>query len=806
MLKNFIRTAVRNLWKYKGFTAINIIGLATGIATCLVIILYVINELGYDKYNTKADHIFRIDEEVRFGDNYYNGAETPALMGPVFAKEFPAIQTATRLIERGGLTIKRDGAKIAERSVVYADSTLFSVFTLPFLDGNPATALVGPNSLVISETIAKKYFNTTKAVGKSFDANGAIYQVTGVIKDMPQQSHFRFDFFISLSSRHDNDESNWLSNNYHTYVVLAPGTDPVRFNEQLTQRFESYVDPIIRDVINLNIVDFKKGGGFIKTRLMPLTKIHLYSHVENELDDNGNIQYVYIFGAIATFILLIACVNFMNLSTARSAGRAKEVGIRKVMGSLRSGLVGQFLIESMLISFVSFVLAVGLLFLFIPLFNQLAQQHLRVVDVFRPSMIAILLAVMIITGLLAGSYPAFVLSAFQPIDVLKGKLSRGLKGSLLRNSLVVFQFTVSIILMVSTGVIYRQLSYIRHKDIGFDKEQLLVIRNAGALGNQAQAFKKELSGLPGISGITYTAYLPIDGWRSNDAMFPTADLDIKKAISAQQWEVDADYIPTLQIQMKAGRNFSRDLPTDSSAVVINEAAAAFLKTKNPIGATLYRIQDIHSKKLQPFTVIGVVKNFNFSSLREKIMPLSLHLSSNTASLAMRVKTRDVSGLIAQIKSKWKAMVPSEAIRYTFLDEDFNRQYEGEERTGKISIAFSALAILIACLGLFGLVTYAAEQRTKEIGIRKVLGANVAGIVAMLSRDFVRLVTVAILVASPLAWFAMNKWLQDFAYRVEVPWWLFPVAGFLALLIAVVTASFQAIKAALANPVKSLRSE
>ncbi|HWB26903.1 MAG TPA: ABC transporter permease [Chitinophagaceae bacterium] len=806
MFKNYLKTALRNLWKNKGFSAINIIGLATGVATCLVILLFVRDELSYDKFNKKADNIYRINEEVKFGDNHYDGAETPTAMGQTFKKDFPQVEAYTRMIDWGGLTVKRDGIKFTENKVIYADSTLFDVFTLPMIDGDPKTALVNPNSLVITETTAKKYFNTTKATGKTIDANDKVFKVTGVIKDIPQQSHFHFDFFVSLSSINDSQVDNWLANNYHTYLVIQPGTDINRLSAEFNKTFESYVAPLLKQVINLDINDFKKGGGYVRCYLTPLMQIHLHSNIQNEIEANGSIQYVYIFSAIALFILLIACVNFMNLSTARSANRAKEVGVRKVLGSLRKNLVSQFLTESLLISGISFILAIGLLFLLVPFFNNLALKNLSALSVFSPVMLVSVLLLMLITGLLAGSYPAFFLSSFQPIAVLKGKMASGFKGSFLRNSLVVFQFFISILLMVGTAVIFNQLSYMRHKDVGFAKDHVLVIKNTFALGNQAQAFRKDLTHLPGIKSTTYTGFMPVTGWRNNDALFSSTDLDIKKAISSQQWEVDDDYIPTLQMKMKLGRNFSKNFPSDSSAVIINEAAAAFLNTQNPIGMKLYRIDDIKTKKILTYNIIGVIKNFNFNTLREEVTPLALYLRPNTASLAIRMQTQDITGLLTQIKNKWKVMVPSEAINYSFMDEDFNKQYQAEERTGVISITFSVLAILIACLGLFGLVTYAAEQRIKEIGIRKVLGANLTSIITMLSGDFVKLVAISFVIAVPVAWFAMNKWLQGFAYRINIPWWLFAAAGLLALLIALATVSFQAVKAALANPVKSLRTE
>ncbi len=806
MLKNYLKTALRNLWKNKGFSAINIVGLATGIATCLVILLYVMDELSYDKYNLQAERIYRLDNEIKFGDNHYDGAEAPALMGPVFAKDFPQIEHYTRFRNWGSLTIKKGNEKITENKIIYADSTLFDVFTLPFVDGNPVTALKNTNSLVITEAVAKKYFNTSFAVGKTLTTDDKVYKITGVIKNIPAQSHFNFDFFAAMSELTQSNDDNWLGNNFQTYIVLRPGTDINKLTELFNKTYDSYVGPELKSVINLNLDDFKKGGGYIKCSLMPLLKIHLYSNKQDELGANGNIQYVYIFSAIAIFILLIACVNFMNLSTARSANRAKEVGVRKVLGSLKKDLIGQFLTESLLVSTVSFLLAIGLMFLMIPFFNQLAQKHISGLAIFSPAMLSIIVALMLFTGLLAGSYPAFFMSSFQPIEVLKGRLSRGFKGSVLRNSLVVFQFAISITLIVGTVVIYNQLSYIRHKDIGYTKDHVLVIQNTYALNSQAKAFKNELLQIPGIKSATYTGFLPVTGWRNNDALFPDLSMDIKKAISAQQWEVDEDYIPTLEMKMKLGRNFSHQFLSDSNAVIINEAAAKFLQAKNPLNQKLYRIDDIKTKKLLTYNVIGVIRNFNFSTLREEVTPLALYLRENNGSMALRIRTENTEELLAQIKTKWRAIVPAQALSYSFMDEDFNNQYKAEQRTGKISVTFSVLAILIACLGLFGLVTYAAEQRIKEIGIRKVLGANIPDVINLLSKDFIKLVFIAILIASPVAWWVMDQWLQSFAYRISISLWVFILAGVSALVIALVTVSFQAVKAAMANPVRSLRTE
>jgi putative ABC transport system permease protein len=497
----------------------------------------------------------------------------------------------------------------------------------------------------------------------------------------------------------------------------------------------------------------------------------------------------------------------MNLSTARSASRSKEVGVRKVLGSMRSNLITQFLVESLLISFIGLLLAIGLAWLLLPYFNQLSGKEMYMLELFsKPWLLPSLIALMFVVGIIAGSYPAFFLSAFQPVDVLKGKLAKGFKAGWLRSSLVVFQFGISIILIICTVVIYNQLNYIRNKNIGFNREQVLIIQNSNALNSQAKVFEEEVKKISGVQGATMTGYLPTSGWRSDSPLWPDAAMDQKKAVSLQMWNVDADYIPTLGMTMAAGRNFSKQMITDSSAIIVNEAAAKLLGFRDPLNQKVYTLQDIKSGKTLVYNIVGVVKNFNFNSLREQVTPLALFLREQNGSIAFRINTKNIPGLLSQVENKWKVMAPSQPFSYSFMNDDFNNLYEAEQKIGRIFISFAVFAILIACLGLLGLVAYAAEQRTKEIGIRKVLGASVGNIIGMLSKDFLKLVLIASIIAFPIAWYAMHKWLQDFAYRISISAWIFVIAGLVAVLVAFITIGFQAIKAAVANPAKSLRTE
>jgi putative ABC transport system permease protein len=808
MINNYFKIAFRNLLSNKGFSAINIAGLAIGLATCLLMLFYVTDELSYDKYNAKADRIYRVDGDIKFGGNHFVLAVAPDAMGPVLKKDFPQVEQYVRFRGYGGLLVKKGNQNINEERVIYADSTLFDVFTLPMIQGDPKTALTEPNSVVITETIAKKYFNSTDVVGKNLIVNDTTnFKVTGVIKDIPSQSHFNFYFFVSLSSNDESRQNNWVSNNFNTYIVLKKGADPKKLEAQFPSLVIKYVGPQIKQLMNINMDDFTKSGNFDTYHLMPLTAIHLHSNETAELGINSSIEFVYIFSFIAILILLIACVNFMNLSTARSSNRAKEVGVRKVLGSLKKSLVAQFLIESVLISFIALILAIAIVWLLLPYFNQLSGKQLGTNVFSNPWLFPSLITLMLVVGIIAGSYPAFYLSAFNPVEVLKGKLSRGFKSSWLRSSLVVFQFFISIALIVGTIVIYNQLKFIRNKDLGYNRNHVLIIKNTSPLGNNTKAFKDEVLQMAGVQNATETGFLPTSEWRSDSPLFPDATLNQKTAVSAQIWPVDENYIPTLDIKMIKGRNFSKDFPTDSSGIIINESAAKLLGFNDPVNKKLYYLNNFNNNKdITAYHILGVVKDFNFSSLREEVTPLALMYHEQNGSISFRINTKDIPGLVAKIENKWKAMAVGQPFTYSFMDDDFNNTYKSEQQTGKIFISFAVFAIFIACLGLFGLVTYAAEQRTKEIGIRKVLGASVNGIVAMLSKDFLKLVLIAMIIAFPVAWWAMHSWLRHFAYRISITWWVFAIAGAMALLIALLTVCLQAIKAAIANPIKSLRTE
>ena len=812
MLSNYLKIAWRNLLKNKTFSLINITGLASGLACFTLIALYVADELSYDRYNEKAGRIYRINSDIVFGGNKLHLAVASDPMGAALKNDYPQVEEYVRFYtSSGSKLIKKGDQYINENEVAHADSTLFDIFTLPVMSGDAKTALNEPNTVVISESAAKKYFGTTEVVGKSVETNdngSTLYKITAVMKDIPHNSHFNFSMIFSM----DNVQYQWgnfLSHNHQTYLLLKPGTDYKAFEKNFSRFIIKYVVPQAAQFMQIKSMDeFEKAGNKLEYSLTPLTDIHLRSDRTVELGVNGNIQYVYIVSIIAIVVLVLACINFMNLSTARSASRAKEVGIRKVVGSEKRYLIRQFLTESILTTVLSTGLAILIAYLSLSWFNNLSAKELHISDLLQPKYLTVLIALPIIVGFLAGIYPAFVLSSFNPIVVLKGKLSGGLRRSNLRNVLVVGQFTMSIFLIAATIIVFRQLNYIQTKNLGFNKDQMLIVNGTFALENNRDAFKNEVAKLPGVKGSTYAGFLPVSGYSRNDVSFSTSSaMTAENSLNMQVWDISYEYIPVMEMEMVKGRNFSKEFGTDSNATILNETAARLLGWDNPVGKKLYTFyQDRMGSRLIDREVIGVVKNFHFNSMKENIGPLCFRLADNSWTTAFKVNTADIRGLVTTIEGKWKTMAPGKPFSYQFMDEAFDNMYRDEQRTSKVGLTLAIIAIIIACLGLFGLATYAAEQRIKEIGVRKVLGATISNIVSMLSKEFMVLVLIASALAIPLAWWAMNKWLEDFAYRINVGWWIFLAAGVIALLIALITVSSQAIKAAIANPVKSLRTE
>jgi len=794
MLYNYLKIAFRNLAKQKFYSGINILGLTLGIACCLLIFLFVQHELSYDTFHAKAKRIFRV-QRVDYGTfgkiPYVSGP-----YGPALAADFPDdVKATVRVMKANGLLSYGDKS-FNEYNLIYADSNFFQVFTFPLVQGNATTALASPNTLVLSKSLAKKYFGSENPVGKLMTMDKTdTYQVTGVMADVPSNSHLKFDLITSIQPVSRQEGFNvWRNNSMFTYVLLA---NPNRV-KNLEAKFPAFMDKYLGEA-------YKTWGGKMGLALEPLTDIYLNSGSNMDNAEHGSRSNVYMFSAIAVFILVIACINFMNLASARSVGRAKEVGVRKVLGAYKNNLITQFLSESTLLTFISVLLAVLLIILVLPYFNALAEKSLAV-PFTNPLLYVFLVGIALVVGLLAGSYPAFFLSSFQPVKVLKGHLSASAGNPVLRQALVVFQFSISIFLIVGTMVIFRQMAFMQNKNLGFNKDQVITIPlDNSEIYSRRQTFINQVKQLSGVKNVSVMSGEP--GGFHDRYTFDIADKP------GETWNfrtvfTDVDYVPAFAMKLAAGRNFSKSFPTDSTAaIMLNETAVKNLgwSPQEAIGKEIMDKGLPDSIKYQR-KVVGVVKDYHFSSLRETIAPLAILMRNDHRVIAVRLASGNPKPILTAIEKVYAATAPQYPFAYSFLDEEFASQYKTEQKQGQVLTIFSVLAIFIACLGLFGLASYTTEQRRKEIGIRKILGASVSGIVTLLSTDFLKLVVLANVVAWPLAWWAMHHWLQNFSYRVDIGLIIFITAGVIALLIAILTIGFQAIKVAVANPVNALRDE
>jgi len=803
MFKNYFKTAWRSFLKNKTFSFINIAGLSIGISVCFIILLYVQNELSFDRFNKNAGRIVRVVFQANINGGKINESNVMPPVAQAMKTDYPEVEDATRIRVYGAPKVTYKDKTFKDDELAFVDPDFFNIFTLPLIEGNAKTALQQPHTLVISKALAKKYFGDEAPIGKTVSFDNNAYKVTGLIDKVPANSHFHFDLFASMTGLDDAKSDSWMESNYFTYLLLKPGYDYKKLEAKLPAMVEKYMGPQIQKEMGISLAQFRTKGNQLGFALQPLTSIHLYSHSNYELDASGNAMYVYIFGAIAVFMLLIACINFINLSTASASKRAKEVGVRKVIGSGKSQLVFQFLTESALLVFIALLISLVWIQLALPEFNHISGKNL-VFD-FNGKIIASFICLGLLVSIIAGLYPAFFLSSFKPIAVLKGKFTANNKSFGLRSTLVVFQFFISVGLIISTIVVWQQMKFIQNKNLGYDKEQVLTIPNSYALGKNESVYKQELLNDPRVVNATVSSYKPAGPSSGGNALAYPQGHD-NQIMKTEEYHVDEQYIPTLGMHMAAGRNFSKEFATDSTGMIINEAAAKAFGwgTENAIGKTIIRENSNRGTNV-PFHVIGVVKDFNFKSLHNPVSPLLMVLDPDYG-LILKVKTTDIKGLLASMKKQWDKFNTDEPFTYTFMDDLYNKTYSAEQKTGTILNIFALLTILVACLGLFGLATYTAEKRTKEIGIRKVLGASVTQVTRMLSKEFLKLVFIACIIAFPLSYWAMNKWLQSFAYRINISWWMFVVAGVVALLIALLTVSFQAIKAAVANPVESLRSE
>ncbi len=810
MFKNYIKIAWRNLRRQPFFTFLNTFGLAIGMAGGILISLYIHSELNFDTMFKDADRIYRINADVKFGGSEQEFAEVSAPMAETVKEDYPYIELVTRFRNNGSILIRKKNASlnVKENGVAYADSTFFNMFGISLLYGDSKTALTEPNTLILTKTAAEKHFDSSNAVGKTLILdNEQTYTVTGIIEDMPENSFLRnHGVFMAMAGYQDSREGGWGNHNYPTFIKLRPNAKADDFQEYLNTVLGAYVIPWAQDFFpGITEEQFIEAGNHLRYDTIALTDIHLYSDRSSELSANGSIQNVYILSVIALFLIVLASVNFMNLSTAISLKRAKEIGIRKTLGSNKTGLVSQFLTESALISFISLLFSVIIATLVLPLFNDLAGTSITIPFNYPYFWILLFLSALLL-GIFSGFYPAFFMSKFVPVKVLKGSGNSAVGGSGVRNSLVVVQFTISIFLMVSTLIVFQQLKFIQNKDLGFSRDQVLVIEDVYSAGDQALSFKEEVQKLGSVKRASMSNFLPTPSSRSDASFFKEGLKDQEHTVNMQNWQVDHEYINTVGLEIIAGRDFNPQFIADSTAIILNESAIKILGVTAEEALGMRLSSDIELENPTFSTVIGVVKNFHFTSLKDDIRALSLSLGRNSDVMVVKLQAGKFSESIAQIESIWNDIAPEAPFTYYFMDESFNNTYQSEQRLGRIFMTFTILSIIIACLGLFGLATFNAERRIKEIGIRKVLGASVGQITYKLSIDFLRLVGIAILVSLPLGWYAMAKWLESFSYRIEINIWVFVIATLLAIVISILTVSFQSIKAAMANPTKSLRTE
>lgn len=810
MFRNYIIIAIRNLMKHKTFSAINVFGLSIGLAACLLIAAFISNELSYDSYAEHALQLYRIELQINQNGSIVQYPNVDVAVGSGIKNAFPEVLASSRITGRNEMFVRNGDKLFKEPNFTFCDSNFLQMFSIPLAEGDVNTALVSPGSIVITKALAQKYFGDKPALDKSLMIGTAPFKITGIIDKIPYNSHFHFDAFISMATNYYAIHGNtWSNIGFYTYLLLDKKADLKKLEAKFPELIQKYVAPEAVHDMGISLAEAQKVTNTWRFFLMPITDIHLHSNTKYELEPNGDIQYIYIFGSLAIFTILLACINFTNLSTAASAKRAREVGIRKVLGTLKIQLIIQFLIESVLLSCLALLIAFFLIYLILPSFNHLAGKQIGISFFFQIKAIIVVIVFMILVGLAAGIYPAFFLSSFQTIRVLKGVvLKTPAKGGSLRRGLVVFQFLISTSLIISTLVVYRQLHFMQNKKLGYAKEQVMVIPDTYGLDSNQYAFKQRLLNDSRVLNATISRDVPVG--RSEENMdgsevyaSENRSHETESEIHANFFHVDYDYLSTLGMKMTTGRYFSKDFGSDSSGVVINEAAVRDLGWKDNQSA-IGKI--IISSGQREYRVIGVVQDFNYTSVKQRIVPVMMMLRHNNGTLMVKIKTTDIPGLISEIKKDWIAYNARTPFSYYFLDDKFASVYASEEKTGQIFSSFAVVAVFIASLGLLGLVAFTTEQRNKEIGIRKVLGASVSQVLMLLSKEFLLLVSLAFFISIPLTWWLMNSWLNNFAYRININWWIFVSGGIIAVMITLITISFQSIRAAIANPVESLRTE
>jgi putative ABC transport system permease protein len=812
MLRSYLVVALRNLWRHRGYSLINIFGLAIGLASSIFIILYVANELTYDRFHDKADRIYRVWISGSMPATEMRHAVTAPPMAEAMLNDYPEVEQAVRLRQSGGWLVKK-GDRVfheTEREFIFADSTFFDVFSFNLIKGNPETCLRDPRSIVLSEEYARKYFGDEDPMGQTLkieqDTNLSV--ITGVMEDVPVNSHFHPKMIGSLSTLGNSRSTMWVNHNFHTYVVLKEGTDPDAFESRLQEMVLKYVGPIITQVMGIDLEQFEAAGHSYGYRIQKLTDIHLHSNLQYELEPNGNPLYVYIFLVAAILILAIAAINFMNLATARSTVRAREVGLRKVVGSGRPQLMAQFLTESVVLTLLAMVISVALVYLLLPGFNNLIQLNLTFDLITRPWVIPALILFAVLVGIVAGSYPALVLASFRPAAVFSSEKKMGSRKSLLRSILIILQFTVTIVILIATFVVNRQLNFMQDKDPGFQKENVLVIHRSDALDERIDAFKEEVRQHANVIEVANSTHIPSSGYWDNAHWLE--GWDRSEIFTLASYYVSYDYDQALGLEVVEGRFFNRDMPSDSMGVVINEAAQIALGLEDPLNNRFVQ-PSMRGGEDEFMPIIGVVKDFHFESMQQEISPMAIHFMPGNfeGKLVVRMGMGDPSETIRFVQQQWETFNLDYPFEYTWMDEVFDQLFNTERRTGKILLIFSILSIFVTCLGLLGLISYTANQRTREIGIRKILGASVEIVMRMLSKEMVYLLGISALISIP-AYFGVRAWLQRFAYHIDIQvgfyFLVLLLVTMLVLLLAMATISYHAYRAATANPAESLRME
>ncbi len=796
MLKNLIKTSFRNILRDKAYSSINILGLTIGITSSIFLLLYILDELNYDKYHVNHESIYRVITHITEQDDDFTWVVAQIPFGPTVRDRYPEVEKAVRFIGMGRVLYKKGDRKFYEEEIFATDSAVFEVFSYDFIDGDPATALHNPNSIVLTRDLAIKYFGSEHSVGESLEAGEEIFKVTGVIENVPKNSQFSFDGLISISSLDEQRRNgSWGNFGVFTYLYAPNLSNSVDFEDKLSEIYDEYCAPI-----------FKQYGINFEYKLQRLTDIHLHSRYEGEADVNGDIRYIYIFAAVAAFMLIIASINYMNLATARSARRSREVGIRKVVGSHRFQLISQFILESLLLSIIAFILSLLLVLAILPFFNDLLDKEITMAFLFDPLIIAGLISIILFVGFLGGSYPAFYLSSFKPALVLKSKMTSRGGNAFLRKGLVILQFSISIIMLVCTWLVYDQLQYLAEKDLGFDKEHIIRMSlSTQEMQENYDALRAKLLDLPGVINVATASTSP--GYGVGKNLINVEDQNgemVERGID--MYAVDYDYISTLGFHILEGRDFSRDFPSDTStAVIVTEAMADRMGWDSALGKK-FSFMGGDGQEPEPMLVVGVLQDYHHASLYNIIEPILLLPRENLRIMHIKIDGKSIKQELANIEKVWNEVQADQPFEYTFLDQEFQEQYHNDETRGQIFTVFAVLTMTLACLGLLGLASYTAEQRTKEISIRKVVGANIQSLIYLMSKEFISLIIISIIIGLPVAYYFMEKWLQNFAFAMDINWVSFLLVSVMALIITFGTVSYHTIRAALTNPVDALKEE